>query len=667
MGKEVSEIFYKQFLENPIGNIYLSFWSRGLNESDSMVSEKIKDRREFRDNFRIKEEEELLYCRDTSSLNTRDQGLVMTDKGISIINDNNNPLDIITIDWVDVEDVTYKDDVFFFWCSIEHENNYTKVPKSFFYKDAKYGFEKTFVEIAGLFSMMAKAAVPSKEEGELIIEEMDKYEKSDPEKAWKIGFEALGKYSEWDKLIKWKLGFIAYSDLDDNDKAWKMFMESIEGEEISESLIALANYYCSDILYQDDKNNPDVRKLLFDTAKGDKEVMFDDNIHLWEQSQNELRDLEKAYFGKTISERPYNERKLIFPVKNIFELSTITLDHVMPVEINSLFSNPNLQFPLSHPQVNQLYIAHPYNPNIYLLYDDYETEILLDKIREFSEIAQSLGAIEFDVKIINGFNQLGETQISKDLEGSLSLCNGTNINVKKNQINSSSEEFNLERKFNRHQTFVPKSTISKPKNTIWLQGEPSWQRLIEQRLEGGLTSHREVIETKSSRVISGTASNQLKGEIESIFADLNLNWNKNEESRYSEHSNLVLSVDIKFSNIQPRNQILQPSVSNSLTTEELEYKEEYETCLADGEIAASERRLLDRLANKLGLSQEQVKKIEESAGNPLTDEEKEYLDEYRSCVADGPELSPSTRRLLSKMAKSLGLTEEQVNKLENLK
>lgn len=64
---------------------------------------------------------------------------------------------------------------------------------------------------------------------------------------------------------------------------------------------------------------------------------------------------------------------------------------------------------------------------------------------------------------------------------------------------------------------------------------------------------------------------------------------------------------------------------------------------------------------------EDFKNIGDESGCLFTDEEKEYLEEYRACLADDPQLSSSTRRLLNRMAKSLGLTEDQVNKLENLK
>ena len=645
-----------------------SLWNvSGLNSTDSMIRPNIAGPNLFRSNFNVGINEELLYCRDTSFWDNRDQGTVVTDKGIRVIPDNDKPSEIIEIWWEDIVDVTYKDEVFYFWYSeTKEEDTASYIHESYFFKDNISPYNSQ--QLVGLFRKIVNAAVPQKQPGLIVLEKMDALEENNIQQAYDFGISELGKHEGWDGVIKWKLGYFSYYGLKDFDKAWKWLIEALKSDDITEFHRSHANYWCSNIVYENDPNNPLVREFLFDTAIGDKETQFDDETLLWEKARAEIRGLEEEYFKEeNIKSREYKERKLIFPVNNLFELSSISQSQVMPVELNSLFANKNIRFPLTHPQANQLYVAHPYNPNVYLLYDNYEIEILQDKLRELSEIAQSLGATEIDVKVVSSYGSATENRSSLSQSGKIEHWTRTSLGVSQDTNFSNGEEVNFEHMFNRHQTFAPTSTISEPKDTIWLQGEPSWQRLIKQRLEGGLTSHREVIETKSSRVITGSAVNQLKGEIQSIFADLNLNWNKNEESRYSEHNNLVLSVDIKFSTIPTVTQTLPSSMSNSMTPEELEYKEEYEACLADGVIAASERRLLDRLASKLGLSPEQVKRIEEGVDNPLTEEEKEYLEEFRACLADDPELSPSTRRLLNKMARSLGLSEEQVNKLEKFK
>lgn len=635
-------------------------WWKGKNDGDSMDRPNIKGEPFFRTHFNVGNDETLLYCRDTSFWNEKNQGCVVTDWGIRAITDNDKPEDLIKFSWEAVADVTTEEYLIYFWGSKEHNlDNCAILPYSLFFKG-----EFDIPSLLKLFNLFAEASTPQKHPAEVILEQMNEVEETDPHKAWQLGSELLGKYEEWNSLIQWELGRIAYHYLQDQNKALKMLTEYLKGvDDASSSLTSLANYWCSNILYQKDNNQPEVRHLLFKTAKGNKEIKFNDEVFLYEQAKNELRGLEEIYFSQNLAERPYAERKLIFPVDDIFKLSSISQSQVMPVNISSLTANANLIFPLGHPQSNQLYVAHPYNPNTYLHYDNYEIEILQDKLREFSEIAQALGATEIDVKVISNSGHKTESRTAVNLNGKVDhwmaeMTGSLDRNC------SHGEEVNLEHIFNRHQTFVPKSSIQEPKDTVWLQGEPSWQRLIKQRKEGGLTSHKEVIETRSSRVLTGSASSQLKGELKTLFVDLGLEWNKNDEYRYSEHNNLVLSVELKFqSDSSTRN--LAPQ-ADTLTHNELEYKNEFEACLKDGQVSASERRLLSRLARGLGLTEQQVHKIENLSLVPLSDEEKEYLEEYYACIADDPDLTPSTRRLLKKIAYTLGLTEEQIRKLESM-
>lgn len=109
------------------------------------------------------------------------------------------------------------------------------------------------------------------------------------------------------------------------------------------------------------------------------------------------------------------------------------------------------------------------------------------------------------------------------------------------------------------------------------------------------------------------------------------------------------------------------SEKNVLTDSEKEYLDEYKACLKeDGVISASERRLLDRLRNSLGISEARAAELETIASekNVLTDSEKEYLDEYKSCRGEDGVISASERRLLDRLAKSLDITQDRIREIE---
>ena len=109
---------------------------------------------------------------------------------------------------------------------------------------------------------------------------------------------------------------------------------------------------------------------------------------------------------------------------------------------------------------------------------------------------------------------------------------------------------------------------------------------------------------------------------------------------------------------------MHSSSSASVTSEEQEYLEEIRACLDnDGEISSRERRLLDRLRKSLGITEARAKELETSVNN-MSDDEKEYQEELKACLEDGT-ISDRERRLLDRLRKSLGISEERAKAIEN--
>ncbi len=109
---------------------------------------------------------------------------------------------------------------------------------------------------------------------------------------------------------------------------------------------------------------------------------------------------------------------------------------------------------------------------------------------------------------------------------------------------------------------------------------------------------------------------------------------------------------------------IHSSSSASVTSKEQEYLEEIRACLDnDGEITSRERRLLDRLRKSLGITEARAKELEASV-NSMSDEEKEYQEELKVCLKDGT-ISDRERRLLDRLRKSLGISEERAKAIEN--
>lgn len=109
------------------------------------------------------------------------------------------------------------------------------------------------------------------------------------------------------------------------------------------------------------------------------------------------------------------------------------------------------------------------------------------------------------------------------------------------------------------------------------------------------------------------------------------------------------------------------SSPSSLNDTEQEYAEEIKACLEDGEISARERRLLNKLRLSLGISESRAVEIEAMCNpNVLTAEEQEYADEVKACLEDDGEITSKERRLLERLAKSLGISPNRATEIEQI-
>lgn len=389
-------------------------------------------------------------------------------------------------------------------------------------------------------------------------------------------------------------------------------------------------------------------------------------IKTWQQFEESVQK-EIAPFDKDIFlALPYQDRKIIMPTKCSLRANS---NHVMVFPISE---SPELSFPIGHPVVNQLYVGHPLVPNKYFPYEDYQLEFVEDKIREFCEFVQDLGAIEITIDCLNSSYNDRNSDTEKTYSGGIEGAHrGISGSVKTSNSRRLIEE--LSRSINLHQTFKPtKKPILHP-NLIWYQSEPSWQRLYKQRMNGGLLTHEERMETKKSQVLEEKELQNVKAEVKALFAKLNLGFDKIDESKFEQQENAILSIKVQFaplSELTGENNNSQANIRNGtqlkLSDEELEYVEEYKECLSNGEISTGERRLLDKLRDKLGISPSRAKELEESLCAPqLTDDEKEYLEAFKDACEDG-KVSDKQRRLLEKLRVMYGISEERARDIEKL-
>lgn len=134
----------------------------------------------FRNGFGIDIDEELLWARDTSFWDTKNQGMVITDRGFYFVPDNDNRDNDFFISWNNIEKVEYKDLNFIFYT---HDGNRQLLGYKYFFKDQKpfeliKDFKNALVRLAGLFTKIATAVGYEEEKNfwDIISEMIDAHE-----------------------------------------------------------------------------------------------------------------------------------------------------------------------------------------------------------------------------------------------------------------------------------------------------------------------------------------------------------------------------------------------------------------------------------------------------------------------------------------------------------
>lgn len=133
---------------------------------------------------------------------------------------------------------------------------------------------------------------------------------------------------------------------------------------------------------------------------------------------------------------------------------------------------------------------------------------------------------------------------------------------------------------------------------------------------------------------------------------------------------LGLGVDIDLSDllddIVAVKAISTTEANTELTSEEQEYVDALKEYLSDGEISERERKMLDRVRKALGITEDRAAQLESALNQPtLSDDEKEYLEAYREYLVDGA-IDEKSRKRLDIFRKGLGLSEDRAKEIEQM-
>lgn len=634
---------------------YLSDWAIGSYLNDNR-------KREYRNGFEIPYEEEIMYCRDTSFWNSADQGIVFTDNGIHFCwNNDDKANNSGFLPWYLITNAEYREDCLCFLyngelCQINLDHC---VKESDINVRIQLGNKLAYV-INLIAQHIAEQTQSQRTENDCIVDQFvqefnDLYNQNQEEAA-SYGYSQYAEHTN-------PLMLVAAMTADNNaNHVLEVFNQEFDNwRDDDETRNILFSLYSKNLLAAGYTNLARAKTLEAYNTIPEDQTWFGYNVR-----ENVLSDFNIANsdYVEHFLEIPYQERKVLFVTDGY---STLEQNSIAVLHINEL---DNLTFPIGHPMVNQLYVAHPLIQNHYIPFENYEVELIQDRVREFCSLMEGMGATSITV----GYQQFNVSESESYANTNALAAVGMKFYSAQASVNQ--QETNkfmqsLGQSLNLHQTYNPFQQPFIPDNLIWYPQEPTWQRLVEQRLRGSITSHTESIETNKTQVINNDSLSEIQAELQVLLSNANLEISTSTSETLKQHDNVVLQIHVEFAPLWSLGQTEYqeiPSQESELTENEQEYLEMFQEAVVDGngQITNSARNLLGKYASSLGITTHRATQLEQMYLPSFTTEEKEFIEEVRTVIDEDGELTNMSIRLLYKLATKLGISEQRAEELMNI-
>ena len=299
--------------------------------------------------------------------------------------------------------------------------------------------------------------------------------------------------------------------------------------------------------------------------------------------QNRTTKLEEAnadLWDNYILRVPYKERKYIMLVED----SKIKNCAVSGITIFNSSNVPNcINFYDNMPLNNELYVGHPYNPSVYIPYNQAEDILFQDKIQEFCYILQQLGAEEITITSLKG-RKINETNNKKEeveVAANAGRFGNASLNIDSSTSNlmdrTSHEQYDVK------YVYDPIDMPKVPSETIWYQNQPKWQRIVQSRIDGNTLEWTECISSKLKFFTSSSEKEDIKAKLKVLMANIEGRSYKEEEKQLKEETETIWRVSVKFRSkklLQEKSQS-RNTISSTLTDTEKEFLNEVRFCIED--------------------------------------------------------------------------------------
>lgn len=528
---------------------------RHSNNNDCLIlSISESDKGSVRNNFGLGLDEQILWVRDTSFWSNKNQGLVITDKQIVYIPDNDKPDDRLNIEFNDIQHVEYREMSLFVW---NYQNEYCQLGLGLFFKDATESNEliadaKT---LANVLTNMAKSV--GHVETETVFDRMNN----------------LMSEENYDEVINCAKEVVSDVDNDNDTKciAYMYLSDALSKKGEKDSHKGLNSYMrdaieaCDQAMELCEDEDP-FRYTIF-KQKGEIEQMADDvrsarncfiaamdseDFDLKKNAKNsyELLTREISRDKNSFLNDDYNKRKFLFTVSNDKQIPGCYDKEDNVQWIFALGQIPDyINFPIGHPQPNTLYIGHPLKPGVYIPFENATEQLFMEKVRELCYLAQCLGAVEIKFKRIKGLDVSNSEASSVECSGEAGrkfLNVGGSLGVSGSETNTYSSKDGVE----LVQRYSPIKKPFCPEGMVWYDSDPTWQTLVKQRLNGNILSYVEHVSSIETTTVSSNQLMSLKGSFEYLSAKASGSYDAKTDKTFSKTEEIEWEIDMQFKPLQ---------------------------------------------------------------------------------------------------------------------
>lgn len=390
-------------------------------------------------------------------------------------------------------------------------------------------------------------------------------------------------------------------------------------------------------------------------------AMSTEDYTLQTQIQNDMNEADLK-IKDVYTDMDYNERKIIMLVKEINkECSTNT------IEVFKIDNYPSkIQFPIGHPKLGELYIGHPYRNNLYIPYANHEFQFFLDKVYEYCQLLQALGATEITIESIRGMNVSELQKYNFNASGGASYGPAAKVNADYNEKKESSSKSSVDNYLKEYRKMDPMSLPHIPDNLIWYPEQTNWQRLASQRTSNNnLLEFEEEFSTKETSFVSASEEESIKADLQILKVGANISVNENNFKQSEKNEETVWRIKVKFKSLADFVISKSGMPSNfMLSQNEDSYRAEVLYCIKENAgISEIDRRILNRKREQLGITEERAREIENSCLPKYTDSEREYLGILEAL--DGLDLNdPIVQKRIVRERGLLNISEQRAIELE---